>query len=235
MYTFSELLAPFTPDCPENLTVMILGSSVADVATAHSKGWLHWGDYLEMSLKQLTRHASVINKAIGGNTTRDVLCRFGKDVAPTPARFTVFMIGGNDANPRKGISAEEFYSNMEKICLMLQAKGSVPVLQTYYCPNIDGNPDDMEHVKGTETNMESMRRLSAKYGWPLLDQYPVFHAEYMKDRGRYCGLLYDNWHLSEAGNIAVAKFLVTRMGLPEFTLNERLQSVWAPYAEMELK
>jgi acyl-CoA thioesterase-1 len=75
----------------------------------------------------------VINTAISGNTSSDILKDYEWRVAQFAPAVVFIMTGTNDASVKKEISTNLFRSNMEELVSRVRKAGGVPVLQT---PNI---------------------------------------------------------------------------------------------------
>ena len=133
----------------------------------------------------------VTNSGIGGNTSRDLLARFDRDVINLNPDWVSICIGINDvwrqfdvpAMADAAVTPEEYEANMEKMITAAKAKGTVKgifILTPYY---MEPNRADPMRARMDEY-CDICRRLAAKYGCVLVD----FQLMYEK----YFGILHPN-------------------------------------------
>jgi lysophospholipase L1-like esterase len=75
----------------------------------------------------------VINSAISGNVSGDILKDFEWRVAQFSPAVVFIMIGTNDANEKRNLSTEQFRENLLQLVAKVRSGNGIPVLQT---PNI---------------------------------------------------------------------------------------------------
>lgn len=116
----------------------------------------------------------IINAGINGNTTRDLLARWDRDVIALKPDRLVICIGINDVwrqfdypcNPDRHVLPEEYEANMRK--LIESAKESVPeilLLTPYY---MEPNAADTMRARMDEYGA-IVKRLAKEYSLPCID------------------------------------------------------------------
>ncbi len=173
---------------------------------------MHWLDVFELAYKATHgRVFTCINTGRGGDTAGQLLERMERDCLDYRPNVALVTVGGNDANPERGIAPETYAARLTEIVRRLQAAGCVPVLQTYYAADRAKLPPAF--AENLERNMELVRTVACRTGaylvdhlkrWEVLRQryYPVFSA-----------LLVDPLHLNEAGNLLLGFDVAGAFGL----------------------
>ena len=87
--------------------------------------WFGEGSIYER-LKLHLPSATIVNKGIGGNTSRELLSRFDSDVLPTTPNFVWIMTGTNDY--WQSVSAETYKANIATLVAKIKAAGAVPIV-----------------------------------------------------------------------------------------------------------
>ncbi len=118
-------------------------------------------------------HDIVLNTAISGNTTLDLLASFDWRVAQFQPDVVFLMIGMNDHNRPGIITPEEFGQNLRELADRIATWGGRTVLQTT-CPMLPSQPP--EQIARFGRFMDEMRAVAAQRGLPLID-----HARYWAD------------------------------------------------------
>ena len=72
----------------------------------------------------------IINTAISGNTTKDILAGFDQRIAQFHPQVVSLMIGTNDAGARSNISTVQFKDNLLEIITKIRNIGAIPILLT---------------------------------------------------------------------------------------------------------
>ncbi|HTL51524.1 MAG TPA: GDSL-type esterase/lipase family protein, partial [Planctomycetota bacterium] len=100
----------------------------------------NWVDWVDMGLMWwYGRNHITINSGISGETSSQILARFGTDVELFQPHVVIITCGGNDANPRHGISTEQTKANLREMVARCQKLPDCqPILQTYYSADIAG-------------------------------------------------------------------------------------------------
>ncbi len=174
---------------------------------------MHWFDYVELGFKQKYGGGAgqFLNAGIGGNTTRDLLGRFERDVAPFRPELTLVTIGGNDINPAFSISCEEFKSNLGKIHKCLNGVGSQVIFQTYYA--CDLVQLDEERRDKMVKLMQIVRETAPELGAELNDNDRRWIPLREKRHDLYSLLMEDAMHVNELGNRVIGLDLMRRFGI----------------------
>ena len=163
---------------------------------------MHWLDVLEVGLRiRFERKFQVIDSGISGNTTRDALARFDRDVAFFQPDLVIVTFGGNDCNPdpAKHVPEAEYRANLEEIANRIKALGAIPVFQTYY--KMDLEAMEPEQARNFVRNMEIVRELAREHQWNFVDQYAVFdRVDPLVHRYK---LLINAMHTNEEGNLLI--------------------------------
>jgi lysophospholipase L1-like esterase len=150
----------------------------------------------------------VINTAISGDTTRDLLETFDWRVAQFRPQAVFVMIGGNDCNQQNGIDVEKFTANLRTLAERIRSIAALPVLQTT-CPPLPGlAPERAPHF---ESYMDAIRAVAAEEDAPLIDhtrfwrEYPDNHFFWMSNA----------FHPNIYGHRAFAMCLFQALGIVE--------------------
>lgn len=148
----------------------------------------------------------VINTAISGNTTRELLQGFEWRVTQFRPHVVFLMIGMNDCSDQNDITLEEFGNNLHELAERIEALGARLVLQTT-CPILPGTAPDREpHF---ESYMDTVRQVASQRGLPLID-HTTFWCEH-PDQHFYW--MSNAFHPNEYGHRAFALLLYRAMGM----------------------
>ncbi|MBN1459075.1 MAG: SGNH/GDSL hydrolase family protein, partial [Armatimonadetes bacterium] len=117
--------------------VVALGSSNTELAY-HSEGRHNWFGWLEVGLRdRFGRVHHAINAGVSGETSRDMLGRFDRDVAHYRPHVVIITTGGNDCDPVHDLSRNEFEVNLRELVARCRALADCEViLQTYYAIDV---------------------------------------------------------------------------------------------------
>lgn len=148
----------------------------------------------------------VINTAISGHTTRDLLAGFEWRIAQFAPHVVLIMIGMNDSDERFNVPLEEFRHNLRELVKRCSDLGAVVVLQTT-CPVIPGNaPQKEPHFA---SYMEAVREVARESGMPLVD-----HTNYWLSQSEFpINWMSDAFHPNAYGHIAFAQYLIESFGV----------------------
>ena len=162
---------------------------------------MHWLDVLEVGLRtRFGRKFQVIDSGVSGNTTRQALARFDRDVAFFQPALVIVTLGGNDCRTDvTHVPEAEFRDNMTLIGRKIEALNAIPVFQTYY--KMDLEAMEPERARGFVRNMEIVREVAQEHSWHLVDQYAVFD-KLPWDVHRY-KLMINAMHTNEEGNLLI--------------------------------
>jgi lysophospholipase L1-like esterase len=150
----------------------------------------------------------IINTAISGNTSRNILDGFDQRVIRFHPNVVVLMIGTNDAAIKNNISINLFESNLMQIIKKIREIDAVPVLLTPSLIIADKAPErkDLE----MEKYVIKIREVAEKNNVILVDNWSIWSNELQeKYHGAvYRELLNDPLHPNGHGHkeIAIALF-----------------------------
>jgi sialidase-1 len=203
-----------------------------DSTTAHRPGAVEKvaSVRLDESLQSIGSSLSVYNAGIGGNTSRDGLKRFERDVLAHRPRVVVIGFGINDAAvdvwkkpPATGarVPLAEYRDNLRTIAMKAREAGAKviflspnPLRWTSLLRDLYGKPPyDPDAETGfdsplLESYREAMRELAAELSVPLLDVPQVWSAALAERGGKIDSLLLDGMHPNDAGHEATAAALL---------------------------
>jgi len=148
-------------------------------------------DYTELFGERIRTHLEfnrtmdiVINTAIGGNTTRDLLSGFSWRVEQFNPDVVFLMIGMNDCSDTNDIELEEFENNILKLCMKIDKLNALPILQTT-CPILSGQaPDRYPYFY---SYMDAIRKVAFEQKLQLIDhtkywdEHPESHIHWMSN------------------------------------------------------
>lgn len=150
----------------------------------------------------------VTNAGISGNTSRDLLARFDRDVVSLNPDWVSVCIGINDvwrqfdcpAIPDGQVMPEEYRNNVEEMILKVKDKvKGIFILSPYY---IESNHDDFMR-KRMDEYVEISKELAEKHGCRFVDFQKVFE-DYCKIR-HSAYLAWDRVHPNQVGSMLMAK------------------------------
>ncbi len=180
--------------------------------------------------------ANVINSGIGGNTTKDALARFERDVLAHNPDIVVIGFGMNDQAAVKYmdfasfVSVADYKANLINMVDQLQAKGITVVLVTpnpvkvgegFFNYNSENSDWDYDHGYMPDF-VNAMREVAEEKGTELVDIYEEFNK--IADNGYLYAGNGDGIHLSaEGGKFYAEKVSAKLMAManpPAFTLGD---------------
>lgn len=157
----------------------------------------------------------VTNSGISGNTSRDLLNRFERDVLALKPNWVSICIGINDvwrqfdcpAIPECAVQPAEYRENLEKMLAALQGtvKG-VFLLTPYY---MEPNREDPMRKKMDEY-CAICRELAEKYGCVLVD-FQALYERFLQHRHSTC-IAWDRVHPNQMGATLMAKEFLSHCG-----------------------
>jgi lysophospholipase L1-like esterase len=202
MQRVKDLLANAKP-----ITWLFYGDSITHAVT-HTFGQR---DYTQLFHERIRAEMGrgmdvVINTAISGNTTRNLLESFDHRVSRFSPDVVFLMIGMNDCVTNNGLSLEEFTANLHSLCDKFESLGSVAVLQTTCRILPNSSPF---HEPDYPKYMQAIRDVAAQRGLPLVD-----HTAYWEDNAEKLYYWMSNaFHPNEYGHRAFAELLFTEMDI----------------------
>lgn len=180
----------------QQVTLEAFGSS----NTERRQPGMNWFDILDLGLKyQFGCHNFIaINTGVGGNTTRMMLERFERDVLAHKPDLVIVTAGGNDSNPPRNISAEEYRDNLCQIQEKVASFGGEVLFQTYYACKLECLGDEM--AQRMLFNMQQVRDVAEETGSYLMDHFKRWERLRKQEYALYTLLMRDNMHVNTAGN-----------------------------------
>lgn len=150
----------------------------------------------------------ITNSGISGNTSRDLLNRFDRDVTALHPDWVSICIGINDvwrqfdcpAIPDYQVMPEEYEANVEKMILTVKdnVKG-VFLLTPYY---MEPNPEDWMRKRMDEYG-RICRKLAEKHGCILVDLQEAFDRYFRYRHSSY--IAWDRVHPNQVGATVIAR------------------------------
>lgn len=174
---------------------------------------MHWFDYVELGFKQKYSGnvGQFINSGVSGNTTEDLLYRYEHDAGDYNPELTILTIGGNDCNPDRHISAEQFRKNLLELYDRLTKQGGEVLFQTYYASDLEQMIP--ERATAMVRNMAIVRETAKDLKASLHDndlRWALLREHNIK---LYRTLMRDAMHVNSLGNMAIGLDLMRKFGL----------------------
>jgi len=162
----------------------------------------------------------IINTAVSGNTSTDVINDFDWRVAYFKPNVVSLMIGTNDAAINKNISVETFEKNIEKLIEKIREAGAVPLLQT---PNPIVSALAKERAQ-LPAYVKVLRKVAEQHKVVLIDHYL-----YWEEAARH-SKIYDTWlndplHPNGVGHLQMAQMIFKALSIYDpksFTCMEKI-------------
>ncbi len=173
---------------------------------------MHWFDCFELACRnQVGRDLLCINSGWGGHTTLNLLERLERDCLRHRPDLVIITIGGNDSNPAKEITPEQYRGYLKEVVRRIQEQGGEVVLQTYYA--FDLEQFDLERGATFLMLMEIVREVAREMGCSLIDHLKRWERLRTAHPGVYGRLMADAAHVNEAGNLLLGLDVVRHFGL----------------------
>ena len=204
--------------------IVFAGDSVTDMGSANpvgeglfdnlGQGYVRMVDNLLAACYPHIK-VRVTNSGISGNTSRDLLARFDRDVVNLNPDWVSICIGINDvwrqfdtpAIPDGQVMPEEYEENME--AMILKVKGKVKgifILSPYI---MEPNSADMMR-KRMDEYVAICRKLSEKHGCVFVD-FQKLYEDYSTIR-HSCFIAWDRIHPNEVGATLMAREFLNHCG-----------------------
>jgi lysophospholipase L1-like esterase len=199
---------------PETTTIVAFGDSITEAAQVGLDD--RWPEVVRRALQERfpDRRIVMINSGVGGNTTREGLARFDRDVLAHQPDFVTVEFGNDaTAEEHRHVSFDEFTANLDRIRREIVEKRHGRVVLLTFPPIIDAwhTWRDHEFYKpsgGLDAYQELYRRLTREFaagsGLPLTDIDRALRDE-MAVHGAGEFILPDGVHLTARGNRVVAQ------------------------------
>jgi lysophospholipase L1-like esterase len=200
-----------------NIVICIYGSSIMEGRIGVEDPIDRWYNQFQQLLSRA--HPAVcfpiVNSAVGGESTREVMSRFDRDILPYNPDFCLFMVGANNhdcQNPGRILADGELERLMDAFVARLPAKtkpvGVVlnPVVDDWHF--ISKHPAFRDYLAAfggsldasVQPEREQARAFYARHNWPYLDLYALMSH----DPRRYV-LPEDGIHLNKTGHELFAR------------------------------
>lgn len=201
---------------------LFYGDSITHGA-AHTLGWRDYTQHFHEWVRyERGRYLDVvINTAISGNTTRELLKDFEWRAAQFRPHVAFVMVGMNDCEESRALSPAEFGLNMHRLCDEFAKLETIPVLQTT-CPIHWELPGGRVRIKLREY-MEAVRQIAKERELPLIDHFDHWERQFKEKPLRAHGWMNDAIHPGATGHSAFAEFLISQCG--ELNPNQHLANV----------
>ncbi len=164
----------------------------------------------------------VTNSGISGNTSRDLLERYDRDVVSLDPDWVSICIGINDvwrqfdspAIPEAQVMPDEYEKNVEKMILAVKdnVKG-IFILTPYY---MEPNREDMMR-KRMDEYVSICKKLADKYNCIFVD-FQKMYEDFCKIRHSSC-IAWDRVHPNQIGATLMAKEFLDKCG---FDYNKKI-------------
>ena len=153
----------------------------------------------------------VINTAISGNTSKDILNDFEWRIRQFNPNIVSLMVGTNDASEKKEISLPAFRQNNIDLVKRIRDAGAIPILQT---PNIIIT----EKAKGRERLSEYVfvtREIAQESKVVLVDHFRYWNEKIVTTSKNevFQKWLNDELHPNGAGHVQLAQLLFRKLSI----------------------
>jgi lysophospholipase L1-like esterase len=191
---------------------LFYGDSITE-GSRHTFGWRDYTELFEERVRaELNRRRDVvINTAISGNKSRDLLADFDWRVGQFAPHVVFVMIGMNDASPERPVTPELFRANVTELCQRILQLPAVPVLQTTCLPQPnDPYPPRMANLLAL---MEALRETAASKKLPLIDHTRHWETAIRENSHRAFFWMNNIGHPNQFGHRAFAETLFKALGI----------------------
>lgn len=206
-------------------TVAFLGDSITYWGQVNNFG------YVNLVLRGLEAEGvkvTPIKAGIGGHKSDDMLKRLNRDVLAKKPRWMTLSCGVNDVwhqDRDKGVLLEDYKRNMTEILDTCAASNCTVIVLTATMFESAAPETDKHNVKLAPYN-EWLRAEAARRGLPLADLNAAMWAAYREDPSRK--LTGDGVHMAPAGDLLMARGVLTAMGVAPARFAEIEKAAWKP-------
>lgn len=195
-------------------TWVFTGNSITQGAK-HTHGMRSYPEIFEERIRwEMGRFADVvINTAISGNTTKNILDGFKQRVIRFQPDVVVLMIGTNDAAVRNNISIDQFEKNLTVLIGNIRETGAIPVLLTPTPIIIDKAPER----KDLEKYVVKIREIALQNNVVLVDNWLIWNTDLQEKYSNSVNrkLLNDPLHPNGYGHQEIAIALFKKLSIFE--------------------
>jgi len=204
----------------KNITIVGFGDSITQATAGMPDENKRWLNILKEKLSATFKEYrfTVINSGIGGNSAREAMARFEKDVVAKDPDLVILEFGGNNgdlARPARMVSLEEFKTLLDKYKKGLPVKTKTIIVT--FPPVLDDlhaygkNPAFKEYFQkagGIDKTVDPYRAITREFA--KANNFPVYdlHREMLslgRLNGRMTYTMNDGVHLTEQGNLILAE------------------------------
>ena len=202
-------------DMKEAVTIVGFGNSITAATTQMPDKNKRWLNVLKSKLEAASPGSvfNVINSGVGGNSAREAMARFKRDVLAHDPDWVLLEFGGNNDdpnNPARRVTTDEFKKCLKEFRHGLPSRTRVVIIT--FPPVLDEHFDYewLKQFGGGDASVERFRKLTRGFagenGFPLVDLSEEIRKRIkFEDKNRY--ILPDGVHLTEAGNLLLAEMV----------------------------
>lgn len=158
----------------------------------------------------------IVNTGWSGNTSRDLMERFDRDVLDLNPDWVFMMIGANDVwrqfdepgMTSTHVGLAEYTQNVSQMVKKVLAKGKKIICMTPYY--MERNKQDPMRIRMDEYGL-AMKRVCEANGVPCIDTQAIFD-DYLRYR-HPCYLSWDHVHAGHIGSMLLAKTILASIGV----------------------
>ena len=192
---------------PEPAKWLFYGDSITHGAR-HTYGQR---DYTELFAERVRAELGrsqdiVLNTAISGNTTRELLATFDWRVGQFRPDVVFLMIGMNDCNTVKNLPVEEFHRNLNELADKIHEAGALTVFQT--CNPLMPGTLPERHPRLAQY-MAMVRHVAGDRSAPLIDHF----EHWQESANRIPFWMSNSVHPNAFGHIELAFHLFRSLGI----------------------
>jgi len=180
----------------------------------HTQGWRDYTQHFSERLryeKGLGLHI-VVNTAISGHTTRDILAQFAARVGRFRPDFFALMIGMNDCAGNRAMELSEFRANLRRIVEQVRDECAAEVLLQTGCAI---HPEQTTLRARYPQFMDAVREAAAEAGTALVDHHADWERVRRENRPLFDSWMGDTIHPGPLGHWVFAARLLRELGLGE--------------------
>lgn len=200
-----------------NLTICLMGSSIIEGRIGVDDPLDRWYQILQrmLSVAHPDTCFAIVNSAVGGESTREVINRFDRDVAPYNPDVCIFMIGANNCdckNPSRILAEGELKALTDNFVQRLPERTTLigvvlnPVVDEWHFAT--SHPAFEAHLAQFGGSLDASlnperdfaRAFYRQHGWQYLDLYTL-----MSDSPSRYVLEDDGIHLNKLGHDVFAR------------------------------
>lgn len=200
-----------------DITIVGFGNSITQATTQMPEEHKRWLNVLNSRLTMAfpNHRFKVVNSGVGGNSAREAMARFERDVLAHHPDWVLLEFGGNNDDPvvpSRRVTEDEFRGHLKVFRNRLPAKTKVMVITfpSVVDERISSGREWYQQFGGPNAALERFRVLTrtfaAEHGFPLVDLSEATRREIASENGnRY--ILADGVHLTAAGNRLLAEMV----------------------------